>query len=114
MTERLIAIPFGSEVLLLTEAEVLQAAQRGREFVRPVAEAAPAAVTPDEPLLNAQEMATATNLPKSWIYQLAKGGKIPCIRTGKHVRFVRSAVIAALAARGTQQAGTIRQLVSHR
>lgn len=65
-------------------------------YLRPVgANAAPQA--PDsEPLLTAGEMAKALGLPKCTVYEKARTGEFPCVRVGKHVRFHRAHVLAAL------------------
>ncbi len=63
----------------------------------------PAAATTDsEPLLNASEMAREPKLPKSCIYEKARTREIPSVRVGKHVRFRRSAVFAALGATASE------------
>jgi excisionase family DNA binding protein len=59
--------------------------------------------SPDEPLLNAGELAKALQLPKSCVYERARTGAFPSVRVGKHVRFRRSAVLEALGATAPQQ-----------
>lgn len=49
-----------------------------------------------EPLLDAGELAKSLHLPKSCVYEKARTGAFPSVRVGKHVRFRRSAVLAAL------------------
>jgi excisionase family DNA binding protein len=55
----------------------------------------------DEPLLTAAQVgALLGNVPAKTILQYARDGRLPCVRIGKHVRFVRSAVDRALSASG--------------
>jgi excisionase family DNA binding protein len=49
-----------------------------------------------EPLLNAVELSRVLNLPRTCIYEKARAGAIPSVRVGKHLRFRRSHVLAAL------------------
>lgn len=58
-----------------------------------------------EPLLNAGELARALSLPKSCVYEKARTGEFPSVRVGKHVRFRRSAVLAALNGTAPQAVG---------
>jgi excisionase family DNA binding protein len=55
--------------------------------------------TLDEPLLTASQIGALLGgiLPKT-VLQHARDGRLPCVRIGKHVRFVRSDVDQALAA----------------
>jgi excisionase family DNA binding protein len=54
-----------------------------------------------EPLLTAAEVGTLLgNVPAKTILQYARDGRLPCVRIGKHVRFVRGDVDRALAAGG--------------
>jgi excisionase family DNA binding protein len=43
-----------------------------------------------EPLLTADAAAELLSVRTSWIYDAARRGELPCIRVGKHVRFLRS------------------------
>lgn len=43
-----------------------------------------------EPLLTANAAAALLSVRTSWIYDAARRGELPCIRVGKHVRFLRS------------------------
>jgi len=55
----------------------------------------------DEPLLTAAEVgALLGDVPAKTILQYARDGRLPCLRIGKHVRFVRSDVDRALSAGG--------------
>ena len=92
MTDRVI-VAFGPEVLVLTDAEFEVARQRGRELTQS-APIAPQASS--DGLVTAQQLATDLNVAVSAVYEHAKSGRIPSVRIGKHVRFDRSAVIAAL------------------
>jgi excisionase family DNA binding protein len=53
----------------------------------------------DEPLMTAREIgALLGGIPPKTVLQYARDGRLPCVRIGKHVRFVRSDVDQALAA----------------
>lgn len=52
-------------------------------------------------LLTATELSGATGIPKSRVFQLAREGKLPCIRLGRAMRFDPEAVHHWLAAGGT-------------
>jgi excisionase family DNA binding protein len=43
-----------------------------------------------EPLLTAAEAAEMLPVRRSWIADAARTGHVPCVRIGKHVRFLRS------------------------
>lgn len=92
-----VIIPFGPDVLILTEQEFVQARERGRAMARPVA-APSAAPVPCNELVTASKIALELSLPRSCIYEYAKAGRIPSVRVGKHVRFNTLAVLAALRA----------------
>lgn len=47
-------------------------------------------------LVTAKALAATTSLPVSCLYEYAKAGRIPSVRVGKHVRFNRDQVLAAL------------------
>lgn len=68
-------------------AEVAQGASNGASQT-PVS-GAPA-------LVDADALAQALALPRSWLMSQARQGKIPCIRKGKYVRFNIAEVEAAL------------------
>ena len=42
------------------------------------------------PLLSAGQAAGMLSVRPSWIYDAARRGELPCVRLGKHVRFLRS------------------------
>ena len=44
----------------------------------------------DEPLLTAAAAASLLSVRKSWVYEAVRDGRLPCVRIGRHVRFVRS------------------------
>jgi excisionase family DNA binding protein len=58
-----------------------------------------ASVADAEPteLVTAKALAHQLSLPVSCIYEKARARAIPSVRVGKHVRFNRAAVLAALA-----------------
>lgn len=43
-----------------------------------------------EPLLTAAMAAELLSVRTSWIYEAVRQGRLPCVRIGKHVRFLRS------------------------
>lgn len=43
-----------------------------------------------EPLLTAPAAAALLSVRTSWIYEAARNGTLPCVRLGKHVRFLRA------------------------
>jgi len=51
---------------------------------------------PDEPLIDAAELARRLSVSRSWIYQQVQAGQLPCIRVGVLLRFIPSEVLAAL------------------
>jgi excisionase family DNA binding protein len=48
------------------------------------------AVSLNEPLLSPAEAAGLLSVRVSWIYDAARCGRLPCVRIGRHVRFLRS------------------------
>lgn len=51
----------------------------------------------DEPLLTAAQLAELLGgIPAKTVLQYARDGRLPCIRIGRHVRFVRSDVAMVL------------------
>ena len=46
----------------------------------------------DTPLLNAAEAAQLLAVKPSWIYQAVRSGTLPCLRIGRHIRFIRSMI----------------------
>ena len=44
----------------------------------------------DEPLLTPAEAAALLAVRRSWVYDAARNGHLPCVRVGRHVRFLRS------------------------
>jgi excisionase family DNA binding protein len=96
-----VVIPFGSEILVLTEQEFAQALERGRAIVPQEPHEPTAAVSP-EGLVGASEIASALNLAKSAVYEHARSGRFPCVRIGRHVRFSRTAVLEVVRRRGDE------------
>lgn len=43
-----------------------------------------------EPLLTAPVAAELLSVRTSWVYDAARSGELPCVRLGKHLRFLRS------------------------
>ena len=48
--------------------------------------------TSEVPVLTVDEAAEYLRIPKSSLYKLAKEGKIPCKKVGRHWRFHRDAI----------------------
>lgn len=46
--------------------------------------------TLSEPLLTAAAAAELLAVRTSWVYDAARSGELPCVRLGKHLRFLRS------------------------
>lgn len=72
-------------------------AEEYRQHLKPAPTMAPPVDA--EPLLDAEHMAATLDVPKSWVEQAARDGRIPVVRCGRWPRFRRSAVIAALEGR---------------
>lgn len=43
-----------------------------------------------EPLLTPQQAAELLAVRISWVYAAVREGRLPCVRLGRHIRFVRS------------------------
>lgn len=44
----------------------------------------------NEPLLRPAQAADLLSVRASWIYEAVRARRLPCIRVGRHVRFLRS------------------------
>ena len=53
-------------------------------------ETVPASASLNEPLLTPAQAAALLAVRPSWIYEAVRAGRLPCIRIGRHVRFLRS------------------------
>lgn len=84
-----VLIPLGPLGVLKMPVELFEA-----HLVRPEPIAAPVSAAPE--LVPAGVIARENSLAKSCVYEYAKAGRIPSVRIGKHVRFDRAAVRAAL------------------
>lgn len=42
-----------------------------------------------EPLLRADDAAQLLSVRTSWVYEAVRDGRLPCVRVGRHVRFLR-------------------------
>lgn len=92
-----VLIPFGAEVLMLTREQFEAAREAGALVLGRSREiSAPMPSARESDLVNAMTLARELSLPRSTIYELAKAERIPCVRVGRHVRFDRAAVRAAL------------------
>ena len=43
-----------------------------------------------EPLLSPMDAAVLLSVRPSWVYEAVRTGRLPCIKVGRHLRFVRS------------------------
>ena len=43
-----------------------------------------------EPLLRAADAAALLSVRASWVSEAVRDGRLPCVRVGRHVRFLRS------------------------
>jgi hypothetical protein len=86
MTDRIV-IPFGPEILVLTEAEFSVARDRGRAMAMPSLQPSAAPALSDVDLLSADQAALRFSLPKSWLLEKARQSVIPHRRIGRYVRF---------------------------
>lgn len=44
----------------------------------------------ESPLLRAAEAAELLSVRTSWVYEAVRDGRLPCVRVGRHVRFLRA------------------------
>jgi excisionase family DNA binding protein len=44
----------------------------------------------DVPLLRPEQAAELLAVKTSWVYDAVRGGRLPCLRVGKHIRFTRA------------------------
>ena len=44
----------------------------------------------EEPLLTPADAAGLLVVKTSWIYEAVRDGRLPCVRIGRHIRFLRS------------------------
>jgi excisionase family DNA binding protein len=96
VTDRIVIVLADGRLLAL-EAEAYRAALEEGEKLP----GAPAVARdpPDEPLLDAGQLAAALGIPESWIEAKGREGVIPSLEFGRWRRFRRSEVEAAV--RGT-------------
>jgi len=94
MSERvLVSLPDGRWLALSREAFDAALAEGTAAIGPPAAVAAP-----EEPLVEAAELAAVLKLPQTWIEQAARAGRIPAVKAGRWRRFRRSDVERALQA----------------
>ena len=55
-----------------------------------------------EPLLKAVDTAALLAVRTSWVYEAVRDGRLPCVRVGRHVRFLRSDLEAWVAGQREQ------------
>jgi excisionase family DNA binding protein len=64
----------------------------------------------DEPLLTARQVSSLLGgIPAKTVLQYAREGRLPCLRIGKHVRFVRSDLDEVLSAQRGGRRGSQRE-----
>jgi excisionase family DNA binding protein len=44
----------------------------------------------EDRLLRPEQAAWYLNVKTSWVYEAVRGGRLPCHRVGRHIRFTRS------------------------
>ena len=104
MSDRLL-VPLPDGRWLALSPEVFREALAAGDAAMGRPAAAPASSGEGEALLNAGELARVLSLPKSCVYEKARSGEFPSVRVGKHLRFRRSAVLAALGSTAAQATG---------
>lgn len=92
----LIVVPFGVELLALTQCEFQTARKRAAEL----GIGSRTGESQIEPLVDAERMGELAGVPGAWIAEAARQDRIPSIRLGKYVRFRPSAVLASQETRG--------------
>lgn len=55
---------------------------------------------PNETLVDANDVARLLKVSRSWVYQRAQAGQLPCYRIGGLLRFAPSEILAALQRQG--------------
>lgn len=86
-----VLIPLGAQVLALTREEFAAALKRGEEIMGTSREER-VNRQEVEGLLSAEETAKAVGVPKAWLLEAARQGRVPHYRLGKYVRFRLSEV----------------------
>jgi hypothetical protein len=93
MNDRVI-LPIAGIGVLALDREVFEAALvAGSELL---AAGRPAQAVRDEPLLDAEQLATALSVPITWIELAARQGRIPSLEFGRWRRYRRTEVEAAV------------------
>ena len=57
---------------------------------RPALETGTPRASLSEPLLRPAQAADLLSVRTSWIYEAVRARRLPCVRVGRHVRFLRS------------------------
>jgi excisionase family DNA binding protein len=55
------------------------------------------AISLDDPLLRAEEIARLLAVKPSWVYDKVRAGELPCLHVGRHLRFTRRMIETWLA-----------------
>jgi hypothetical protein len=87
----IIATPYGPAAL--APEQLAEALERGRALL-PIAEPATAAQSAPERLLDAEQLAEATDVPASWWADQARQGAVPVYHFGRYPRFRLSEILA--------------------
>lgn len=98
----LVPLPTGQWLALPLE-DFSKALRAGAEAISDPAPSTAPEAGDAEPLLDADQLASALALPATWIAQAARERRIPSVQAGRWRRFRRSAVERALAASGHRQ-----------
>jgi excisionase family DNA binding protein len=69
-------------------------------------------VSLSEPLLDCAAAAALLNVRVSWVRDAAGGGRLPCLRVGRHLRFTRAMLEEWLAEQSGRPASRGRPLAS--
>jgi excisionase family DNA binding protein len=96
MSDRIVVVlPDGRALALEAEAYVSALREGAKLCAAPAVPRDP----PDEPLLDAEQLATVLGIPSTWLEQKAREGAIPSYEFGRWRRFKRSEVEAAVRGR---------------
>lgn len=44
----------------------------------------------DDPLLRPEQAAELLAVKASWVYEAVRTGRLPCVRVGRHIRFIQA------------------------
>lgn len=93
MSDSVVLVPFGVQVLALTREQFDAAVERGSEFMEKAERPERGNGQDSETLLTAEEMEGRTKVPATWYLEQARQGKVPHHRLGKYVRFLPGEIL---------------------